>query len=60
MTRRRYRRLSLSWMTPAQTTQLLAETGFAVEACFGDFDGTSFDAATAHEQIWISRKDSRS
>ena len=47
-------------MTPAQTTQLLAETGFAVEACFGDFDGTSFDAATAHEQIWISRKDSRS
>jgi len=53
---RRYRTLSLSWMTPAQAERLLAEAGFTVEACLGDFDGTPFDAATAEEQIWIARK----
>ncbi len=57
MTRRRYRTLSLSWMTPTQAGQLLAEAGFVVEACFGDFAGSAFDAATAEEQIWIARKD---
>ncbi|MCC6987970.1 MAG: class I SAM-dependent methyltransferase [Acidobacteria bacterium] len=57
MQARRYRPLSLSWMTPAQTKRLLEETGFAVEACLGDFDGTPFDAAAAEEQIWIARKD---
>lgn len=57
MTSRRYRPLSLSWMTPAQARQLLAEAGFQVEACFGAFDGTLFDSATAEEQIWIARKD---
>ena len=57
MTRRRYRTLSLSWMTPAQAAQLLGAAGFTVEACFGDFDGTPFDAATAEEQIWLARKD---
>jgi SAM-dependent methyltransferase len=59
MTRRRYRMLSLSWTTPAQAGQLLADTGFAVDACLGDFDGTPFEAATAQEQIWIARKDTR-
>jgi SAM-dependent methyltransferase len=59
MAHRRYRTLSLSWMTPAQAAQLLAEAGFVVEACFGGFDGTPFDAATAEEQIWIARKDGR-
>ncbi len=58
MSGRRYRMLSLSWMTPAQARQLLAEAGFQVEACFGAFDGTPFDSATADEQIWIARKDS--
>ena len=57
MTRRRYRTLSLSWLTPAQAGQLLAEAGFVVEACFGDFAGSPFDAATAQEQIWTARKD---
>jgi SAM-dependent methyltransferase len=57
MTRRRYRTLSLSWITPAQAAGLLADAGFAVEACLGRFDGTPFDAATADEQIWIARKD---
>jgi SAM-dependent methyltransferase len=54
--RRRYRRLSLSWLEPAQSRALLAEAGFAIEACFGDFDGSAFAEAAAHEQIWIARK----
>ncbi|MFN7978520.1 MAG: class I SAM-dependent methyltransferase [Vicinamibacterales bacterium] len=57
MTERRYRTLSLSWITPAQAATLLADAGFRVEACLGRFDGTPFDAATADEQIWIARKD---
>ncbi len=58
MVRRRYRPLSLSWMTPAQAEGLLADAGFTVERCLGAFDGTPFRAATAEEQIWIARKDS--
>ena len=53
---RRYRRLSLSWLDPPQTRQLLADTGFAVDACFGDFEKTPFAEATAHEQVWLARK----
>jgi SAM-dependent methyltransferase len=53
---RRYRRLSLSWLTPTQARQLLVDTGFTIEACFGDFDGTPFEEASALEQIWIARK----
>jgi SAM-dependent methyltransferase len=59
LTRRRHRTLSLSWMTPAQAAAELQDAGFIVEACFGDFDGTPFDPATAEEQIWIARKDTR-
>ena len=55
---RRYRTLSLSWLEPAEARQLLAEAGFAVEAGFGDFNRTPFDAATAEEQIWVARKGS--
>jgi SAM-dependent methyltransferase len=54
---RRYRPLSLSWMTPAQAGGLLAEAGFTVERCLGAFDGTPFAAESAEEQIWIARKD---
>ncbi len=54
--RRRYRTLSLSWLEPSQTRQVLEEAGFIVEACFGSFDRTPFDAASAEEQIWIARK----
>ncbi len=57
MVRRRYRPLSLSWMTPAQAEGLLTEAGFTVERCLGAFDGTPFSAETAEEQIWIARKD---
>ena len=54
---RRYRKLSLSWLEPAQARMLLEEAGFIIDACYGDFDRTPFDAATADEQVWIARKD---
>lgn len=56
LARRRYRRLSLSWLAPSQARTLLAEAGFVIEACFGDFDRTPFSDATAREQIWIARR----
>ena len=56
LARRRYRRLSLSWLEPAQARALLTGAGFEVESCFGDFDGTPFSDTTAREQIWIARR----
>lgn len=56
LTQRRYRRLSLSWLEPAQARSLLTEAGFAIESCFGDFARTPFSESTAHEQIWIARR----
>lgn len=56
LARRRYRRLSLSWLAPLQARTLLTEAGFLIEACFGDFDRTPFSDATAREQIWIARR----
>jgi SAM-dependent methyltransferase len=53
--RRRYRRLSLSWLTPFQSRALLQEAGFVVDACLGDFAGAAFSAG-AQEQIWIAHK----
>ena len=56
LARRRYRRLSLSWLEPSQARALLMDAGFVIESCFGDFGGTPFAEATAHEQIWIARR----
>jgi len=56
LTRRRYRKLSLSWLEPEQARDLLVSAGFDVEACFGDFQRTPFSADTAHEQVWVARK----
>ena len=53
---RRYRRLSLSWLEPAQARDLLTGAGFTVESCFGDFARTPFAESTAREQIWIARR----
>jgi hypothetical protein len=60
LAQRRYRTLSLSWLAPGEVQQLLADTGFTVEACYGDFDRTTFDASSAQEQIWIAHKDTGS
>ena len=56
LARRRYRRLSLSWLEPPQARRLLEDAGFVVEACFGDFDRTPFSANAAREQVWIAGK----
>jgi len=56
LARRRYRRLSLSWLEPAQARDLLEQAGFTIEACFGNFQRTPFAEAEAQEQIWIARK----
>jgi len=56
MQERRYRRLSLSWLEPEQIRTLLIDTGFTIEACFGDFQRTPFEAKTASEQVWVARK----
>lgn len=56
LARRRYRRLSLSWLEPTQARGLLEEAGFLVESCFGDFDRTPFTDTGAHEQVWVARK----
>lgn len=58
LARRRYRRLSLSWLQPAQARALLVDAGFVIEACFGDFGRTPFDESAAQEQIWIARRTS--
>lgn len=58
LVRRRYRRLSLSWLEPVQARGLLTGAGFVIESCLGDFAGTPFAAATAQEQIWIARRPS--
>lgn len=53
---RRYRRLSLSWLTPAQARSLLTDAGFIIDACYGDFDRAPFSPSTATEQVWVARK----
>ena len=56
LARRRYRRLSLSWLEPVQARRLLEDSGFSIEGCFGDFEHTTFGEAGAQEQVWIARK----
>lgn len=56
LVRRQYRRLSLSWVEPAQARSLLSDAGFEVEACFGDFARTPFLPGAAHEQVWVARR----
>jgi SAM-dependent methyltransferase len=56
LVRRRYRRLSLSWLEPSQARRLLVDAGFEVEACYGDFERTPFAPASALEQVWVARK----
>lgn len=53
---RRYRYLTLSWLSPSQARQLLTGAGFLVDACYGDFEGTPFSESTASEQVWLARR----
>ena len=52
---RTYHPLSFSWIEPEQMRILLIETGFEVEALFGDFAYGPFDN-TSHEQVWMVRR----
>ena len=57
LARRCYRRLSLSWLEPAQARTLLTDACFVIESCFGDFDRAPFaDDDSAREQIWVARR----
>jgi SAM-dependent methyltransferase len=56
LARRRYRRLSLSWLEPLQARDLMEEAGFVIEGCFGDFERTPFAETVASEQVWIARR----
>jgi SAM-dependent methyltransferase len=53
--RRKYRRLSFSWLEPQQPRALLEETGFQIEALYGDFDRRSF-GDDSPEQVWVARR----
>jgi SAM-dependent methyltransferase len=53
--RRQYHRLSFSWLEPQQTRALLKETGYEIEALYGDFDRGPFDD-DSREQIWVARR----
>jgi len=55
LVRRQYRRLSFSWLEPGQTRALLEETGFEIEALYGDFDRSPFGDGSP-EQIWVARR----
>jgi SAM-dependent methyltransferase len=52
---RQYRRLGFSWLDPQQTRALLGETGFQIEALYGDFDRRPF-GDNSLEQVWVARK----
>ncbi|MFQ5844328.1 MAG: class I SAM-dependent methyltransferase [Planctomycetota bacterium] len=52
--RSRYNRVDFSWLEPDQARALLTETGFEVEAVYGDYDETPFDHSS-QEQIWVAR-----
>jgi len=55
LVRRQYRRLNFSWLEPEQTRALLEETGFEIEALYGNFDrGPLRDDSP--EQIWVVRR----
>lgn len=56
LVRRRYRRLSFSWLEPDDARALLLEAGFEIEAVHGDFDRRPFDSAASREQIWVARR----
>jgi SAM-dependent methyltransferase len=46
--------MTLWWLEPQRWQALLAEAGFAVEACYGWFDRRPFEGG--EDSVWIARK----
>jgi SAM-dependent methyltransferase len=51
----RYRSFSLCYIWPREMEHLLVRCGFEIEALYGWFDRSAFDA-DSKEQIWIARR----
>jgi SAM-dependent methyltransferase len=52
---RRVFELPFSWSDPDEIRALLAETGYEVEACYGDYDRTPF-GPSSREQVWVAQR----
>jgi SAM-dependent methyltransferase len=46
--------MTLAWISPAEWRDLLERAGFAVEACFGWFDGRPY--AGGEDTVWLARR----
>ena len=46
--------MTLWWLEPQRWQALLAEAGFAVEACYGWFDRRPYDGG--EDSVWVARK----
>ncbi len=46
--------MTLWWLEPERWQALLAEAGFAVEACYGWFDRRPYDGG--EDSVWVARK----
>lgn len=53
--RRRYRRVGFSWIHPKQAQALLEETGYEIEAMYGDFQRGAFTPQSPR-QVWVARR----
>lgn len=51
----RYRTLDFSWIEPEQSRELLESSGFEIETCYGDFEGSPFGDGS-HHQVWVARR----
>lgn len=48
-------RMTMSWIDPKRSRELLEATGFEIEALFGDFERGPFETDSSH-QVWIARR----
>jgi SAM-dependent methyltransferase len=48
--------MTLSWISPAEWSDLLEQAGFAVEACYGWFDRSPYRGG--EDTIWVARRPS--
>ena len=55
LSNRRVSSTFLSTIQPADSRRLLEQSGFEIEACYGDFEGTPFDQDSG-AQVWVARK----